>query len=128
MCAVHVLYVIDSLTPGGTERSLVALAPHLAARNVLLDVAYLQPRAGLPEELRQAGAELWSLDGRGGRVGWLWRVRRLATERRPDLLHTTLFEADIAGRTAGWSRRLPVVSSLVNLAYGPEQALSLIHI
>jgi glycosyltransferase involved in cell wall biosynthesis len=122
MCAVHVLYVIDSLTPGGAERSLAALAPHLAARGVRLDVAYLQPRVGLQAELRAAGAELWSLDGRGGRIGWLWRVRRLAAERRPDLLHTTLFEADIAGRTAGWSRRLPVVSSLVNLAYGPEQA------
>jgi glycosyltransferase involved in cell wall biosynthesis len=122
MCAVHVLYVIDSLTPGGAERSLAALAPHLVSRGVMLDVAYLQQRQGLQRDLQKAGAELWCLAGRGGRLGWLWRVRRLAGERRPDLLHTTLFEADIAGRIAGWSSGMPVVSSLVNVAYGPEQA------
>ncbi|MCA1847142.1 MAG: glycosyltransferase family 4 protein, partial [Actinobacteria bacterium] len=38
-----------------------------------------------------------------------------------DLVHTTLFEADIAGRLAGVSARVPVVSSLVNVGYGPEQ-------
>jgi glycosyltransferase involved in cell wall biosynthesis len=121
MCAVHVLYVIDSLIPGGAERSLVALAPHLVSQGVVLDVAYLHRRPGLQQELGAAGVELFCLSGSGGRAGWLWRVRQLAAARRPDLLHTTLFEADIAGRTAGWSRRLPVVSSLVNVAYGMEQ-------
>jgi glycosyltransferase involved in cell wall biosynthesis len=122
MCSVHVLYVIDSLIPGGAERSLVALAPQLVSRGVLLDVAYLHRRPGLQRELEAAGAELFCLAGPGGRAGWLWRVRQLAAARRPDLVHTTLFEADVAGRTAGWSRRLPVVSSLVNVAYGVEQA------
>lgn len=119
---MHVLYVIDSLIPGGAERSLAALAPHLVSRGVVLDVAYLHRRPGLHQEVREAGAEMYCLAGRGGRLGWFWRVRRLAADRRPDLLHTTLFEADIAGRMAGWSSRLPVVSSLVNVAYGPEQA------
>jgi glycosyltransferase involved in cell wall biosynthesis len=119
---MHVLYVIDSLIPGGAERSLVALAPHLISRGVALDVAYLHRRPGLQDELRAAGAELYCLAGGGGRGGWLWRVRRLAAARRPELVHTSLFEADLAGRTAGWSQRLPVVSSLVNVAYGPEQA------
>jgi glycosyltransferase involved in cell wall biosynthesis len=122
MCAVHVLYVIDSLIPGGAERSLAAIAPHMVSRGVVLDIAYLHRRPGLQQELRAAGAELHCLAGRGGRLGWLWRTRRLVDGRRPDLLHTTLFEADVAGRVAGWSSRLPVVSSLVNLAYGPEQA------
>ena len=122
MCAVHVLYVIDSLIPGGAERSLAAIAPHMVSRGVQLDVAYLHRRPGLQQELRATGARLHCLAGGGGRLGWLWRTRRLAGGTRPDLLHTTLFEADIAGRMAGWSSRLPVVSSLVNVAYGPEQA------
>jgi glycosyltransferase involved in cell wall biosynthesis len=45
---------------------------------------------------------------------------RLIRERSPDLVHTTLFEADITGRIAAARARVPVVSSLVNVAYGPE--------
>jgi glycosyltransferase involved in cell wall biosynthesis len=119
--AMHVLYLIDSLIPGGAERSLVGLAPHLISRGVVLDVAYLHRRPGLQQQLQAAGVELFCLAGAGGRAGWLWRTRQLVASRRPDLVHTTLFEADVAGRTAGWSRGLPVVSSLVNVAYGIEQ-------
>jgi glycosyltransferase involved in cell wall biosynthesis len=37
------------------------------------------------------------------------------------VLHTTLFEADLWGRTAGTLARVPVVSSLVNVAYTEAQ-------
>lgn len=36
---------------------------------------------------------------------------------RPDLIHTTLFEADLAGRVLGRIRHVPVVTSLVNVPY-----------
>jgi glycosyltransferase involved in cell wall biosynthesis len=45
----------------------------------------------------------------------------LVRSLRPDLVHTTLFESDVAGRIAAVSARVPVVSSLVNPEYGPEQ-------
>jgi glycosyltransferase involved in cell wall biosynthesis len=112
--------VIDSLAPGGAERSLVALAPRFAARGIELEVAYLHNRIGLQGELEGAGVTLHCLAGSGERVGWLWRTQRLIARRQPDVVHTTLFEADIAGRAAGTLRRRPVVSSLVNVAYGPE--------
>ena len=112
--------MIDSLAPGGAERSLVALAPRYAARGIELEVAYLHDRIGLQGELEGSGATLHCLAGSGGRVGWLWRTQRLIARRQPDVVHTTLFEADIAGRAAGTLRRRPVVSSLVNVAYGPE--------
>jgi glycosyltransferase involved in cell wall biosynthesis len=118
---LHVLYVIDSLVPGGAERSLVDLAPGLVRAGVRLEVAYLHDRPGLQDRLAAAGAELACLDGPGGRIGWIRRTRRLVAERRPDLIHTTLFEADVAGRTASILTRVPVVSSLVNPEYGPEQ-------
>lgn len=118
---MHVLYVIDSLAPGGAERSLAALAPRYAARGVALDVAYLKERPGVQGELVRAGATLFSLAGSGGRAGWVRRATRLVRRRRPDLVHTTLFEADIAGRVAASLAGVPVVSSLVNPEYGPEQ-------
>jgi glycosyltransferase involved in cell wall biosynthesis len=119
---MRVLYVIDSLAAGGAERSLAALAPRYGERGVELEVAYLHDRPGIQDDLRDAGARLHSLAGPGGRPGWAVRARALIKRRRPDLVHTTLFEADVAGRTAGWLTGRPVVSSLVTVAYGPNQA------
>jgi glycosyltransferase involved in cell wall biosynthesis len=50
----------------------------------------------------------------------LRRLRRLIRELRPDLIHTSLAEADLLGRIAGRLEHVPVVSSLVNVQYGPE--------
>lgn len=119
--AVHVLYFIDSLVPAGAERSLAALAPRYAARGVDLHVVYLHDRPGLHADLEAAGAHLRSIAGDGGRIGWLRRGTQAVRRERPDLVHTTLAEADLVGRVAGALTRTPVVSSLVNIAYGPEQ-------
>jgi glycosyltransferase involved in cell wall biosynthesis len=124
---VRVLYLIDSLAAGGAERSLAALAPHYRRLGVELEVAYLHQRSGLTEggtvgpELEASGATLFSVAGPRGLPGALPRVVKLIRKQRPDLVHTTLFEADIVGRTASTLTRVPVVSSLVNTAYGPEQ-------
>ena len=118
---MRLLYVIDSLVPGGAEQSLAALAPRYRDRGIELDVAYLHDRPGLQDVLVDGGASLFCLAGGGGRPGWAMRATRLARERRPDLIHTTIFEADVAGRIASLAGRIPVVSSLVNVEYGPEQ-------
>jgi glycosyltransferase involved in cell wall biosynthesis len=119
---LRVLYVIDSLAPGGAERSLAALAPNYARLGVCLEVAVLFERGGLRSELEAAGAEVFSLGGRGGRLGAMSRARALILERRPELVHTTLFEADLIGRCAARLTRTIVVSSLVNEAYGPAHS------
>jgi glycosyltransferase involved in cell wall biosynthesis len=117
---VKVLYVIDSLArSGGAEQSLLAMAPHLVRAGVELDVAYLVERDGLAEALRGAGATVTKVPG-GGRAARVAGVRRLVARSRPDLVHTTLFEADVVGRIASVLTRTPVVSSLVNASYGPE--------
>jgi glycosyltransferase involved in cell wall biosynthesis len=115
---MRVLYVIDSLVPGGAESSLAALARLYPARGVELEVAYLHDRPGLHEALEGAGARLTSLAGPGGRRGWVRRATALVRQRRPDLVHTTLFEADLVGRVAAAAARVPVVSSLVTVGYG----------
>jgi glycosyltransferase involved in cell wall biosynthesis len=118
---LHLLYVIDSISSsGGAERSLAALAPAYRDLGIELDVAYLHERDGLHAELEAAGAALFSLAGPGGRPGWISRTRSLLRRRQPDLVHTTLFEADIAGRIAARWTGTPVVSSLVSASYGPS--------
>ena len=116
--SMHLLCVIDSVIKNGAERSLAALIPHYVESGLVVDVAYFHDRPGLQNEIRDAGASLFCLDRRQGRVGWLLQTRGLIRERRPDLVHTTLFEADIAGRIAGKLNRVPVVSSFVGLNDG----------
>lgn len=118
---MRLLYFIDSLSRAGAEQSLVALAPIYADRGLSLEVAYLYERPGLRDDLLRAGARLFPLTDGRSRLGWIRRASALVEERRPDLIHTTLFEADLVGRIASTLRRVPVVSSLVNVAYGPEQ-------
>jgi glycosyltransferase involved in cell wall biosynthesis len=116
---MHVLYLIDSVAvPGGAEQSLALLAPEYRRLGVRLDVAVLHDRPGHQDALRAAGATLWTIAG-NGRVGSIKSATELLRERSPDLVHTTLFEADLVGRFAARRARLPVVSSLVTDAYGP---------
>jgi glycosyltransferase involved in cell wall biosynthesis/peptidoglycan/xylan/chitin deacetylase (PgdA/CDA1 family) len=118
---MRLLYLIDNIAPGGAGRSLLAVAPHLATKGVDIEVAYLVPREpNLREELQGAGARVVAVGG-SSRLEWVSRATQLVRRRRPNLVHTTLFEADLAGRVAGFLAGVPVVSSLVNLAYGPEQ-------
>ena len=118
---MKVLCLIDSLAPGGAESSLAAMASHYPDRGIELEVAYLRERPGLHERFEAVGTPLFSLADSSGRIGWARAVRRLINGRRPDLVHTTLFESDVAGRLGALGTRVPVVSSLVNVEYGPEQ-------
>ncbi len=121
VAAVHVLYVIDSVSRvGGAEQGLVAMAPQLVRAGVRLDVAYLKESpGGFQPELTAAGATVFGVH-RPGRAGRVAGLRALVRERRPELVHTTLYESDVLGRAAALSAGTPVVSSLVNSSYGPE--------
>lgn len=118
---MKVLHLISVLAPSGAEQSLVAMAPVLSALGVELEVAYLHERPGAERFLADAGLEVTSLSGAGGTVDRLRRTVALVRSRRPDLIHTSLTEANLLGRTVGTVLRVPVVSSLVNVTYGPEQ-------
>lgn len=124
---MRVLSVIDSLVPGGAETSLAVLAPHVAPQGIELHVAQLHDRPGLQSVLAAAGVELHDLSARPGRLGWTVAVRRLVLQLRPDLVHTTLYEADVAGRVGARSAGVPVVSTLATERYGPTH-LSMPHL
>ena len=119
---MHVVYLIDSLIAGGAERSLAVLAPEYRKRGVQLEVAYLYERDNVwIPAIEAAGVEVVSLAGGGGRAGLVRRAAGFVRARRPDICHTTLFDADVIGRVASIGSGAKVVCSLVNAAYGPEQ-------
>jgi len=114
---LRLLYVIDSLDQGGAEQSLVDLAPHLANEGVDLTIAVLRPGGMLEARARSAKAKIVHVQPTDRRRQRVERLQDVIDELRPELVHTTLFEADIAGRLAATRRSVPVVSSVVNLAY-----------
>lgn len=116
-----VLYVIDSLSRSGAEQSLVSMAPHLLSLGIDLEVAYLLERPGLLGELRDSGVVTHTVAAATSRRARITALRELIRSRKPALIHTTLFESDIAGRIAARLAGVPSVSSLVNVAYGYEQ-------
>jgi glycosyltransferase involved in cell wall biosynthesis len=119
----RVLQVVDSLVRAGAEQSLAALAPHLVGRGIDLHVAYLVEGNGVRGEIEQAGVPVVSLAEPGaGRRRWFTRTVDLVAKLQPAVVHTTLFEADLAGRRAASRVGVPCVSSFVNSAYGPSQA------
>ncbi|WP_148236599.1 glycosyltransferase family 4 protein [Intrasporangium calvum] len=114
------LYVIDSLAPGGAETSLAEMAPEMVSRGVELHIVPLGDRTDLLPELEQAGANVHTQQPPGGRVVNIRRVMHVARRIQPDLVHTTLFEADFAGRIAARALNIPSSSSIVNDSYGPS--------
>lgn len=119
---MRVLCLINTLDAGGAERSLVDMAPLLRGRGVDIVMSVLRDGGAFEGELAASGIPLVSLHGPGGRPGAVRRLRSHIRHSRPDLVHTTLFESDLVGRTAAVLEHVPVVSSLVNESYGDDQA------
>ena len=115
---MRVIQIIDSLAPGGAETSLLELTPHMVGLSVDLEVVVLHDRPGLADQVRHAGATVTVLGG-GSRPSKVANAVRLLQSRRPDLVHTTLFESDVIGRLGARVAGVPVVSSLVSTPYGP---------
>ena len=121
--SLGVLQLINSLAPSGAERSLAALARHLVKEGIDVHVAYLIERGGMRADLERSGIPVHSLaDGPATRRAWAARTMALVAELQPAIVHTTLFEADLAGRRAAARLGVPCVSSLVNTAYGRTES------
>lgn len=110
--------MIDSLAPGGAETSLAAMAGGLVDAGIELHVLALGPRMDLAGQLASSGATVLQANGGPGRTANVRSVIHVAQELKPAAIHTTLYEADIAGRTAGFFLRIPTSTSIVNDSYG----------
>lgn len=114
---LRVLFLLDSLSPGGTETSTVQLAGALRARGVEPTIAILrvgdhdlvEAVTALGVRVRVLGARRW--------LGRVREVRRLLAELEPDVLHTALFTSDQIGRVASFRHPVAVVSSFVSTPY-----------
>jgi glycosyltransferase involved in cell wall biosynthesis len=115
------LFVINSFLAGGAEMSLVEMLPRLVDDGVTPIIASLYYReVGFEEEVRGAGYDVRLLSGKG-RLGKARALRSLIRDESPDLVYTSLFDADLAGWLATLGLGVPLISNLANTAYDPAR-------
>jgi glycosyltransferase involved in cell wall biosynthesis len=121
---VRLLFVIPGLSGGGTERSLRELVATLVHRDIDVSIAYMVQRpTDDAARLEHIGARLHLVPKRLLDAHVLG-IREVIALERPDILHTSLYDADIAGRVAAWRApggRPVVLSSIVNTSYDPAR-------
>ena len=118
MSKLKVLFVIEGMGTGGTERSVAELLPYLKTAGILPIVVCFHHREGVEQELIRQGFDLRFLSGKNTHQ-WFQQLRRILKSERPDVIHTALFRSDLVGRLAAIGTTIPVISSLVSTPYRP---------
>jgi glycosyltransferase involved in cell wall biosynthesis len=114
---VSVLFVINGLGTGGAERSLAEMLPRLQVNDIDVSVACLFHRdQGVEDMVRSSGVDVQVLRGRH-LPGRIVALHRLIRSRAPAVVHTTIFQSDVAGRVAAATSGAALISSLVNTPY-----------
>ncbi len=121
MTARRILTVIETLGRGGAERLLVTQHRHLDGDRFRAMVVALFEPTPLAAELEAAGAQVERLALPGPRAfpTAVRRLRSLIRAWKPDVVHTHLYHANVAGRIAA-AGLAPVFTTLHNPDYGFE--------
>jgi glycosyltransferase involved in cell wall biosynthesis len=111
MARVKVFYLITELNVGGAERALARLLAGLDRERFDPVVACLYGSSGpLAASIRALEIPVIDLGMTHKlRLDSLWRLYRLLRDEHPDILHTWLFHANLAGRVLGRLAGAPVV-------------------
>lgn len=122
--ARRILHLIETLGHGGAEHQLALNASGLQSRAFENVVAHLRSPNYLTERIEAAGVRVHDLDLVRRRRNWpraIVEVAALAKRERADLIHTSLFEADVIGGAAGRLAGVPVVNTFCNIGNEPER-------
>lgn len=118
---MQILHVINQLSRAGAELSLEAVVLGTNDRSCRHGVAVLRADNDGLDRLAAAGVPTFvprtTLESLPARVRHVYRAIRSFS---PDLVHTTLFDADVAGRIAAKVSGVPALTSLVNTPYTSE--------
>lgn len=117
MSKLKILFLINTLGPGGAERSLAEMLPLMAESGIDPTVVCLSHcQEGVESQVRAHGFDVRYLEST--RLSRRVReLRRMIKGQNPDLIQTCLFDSDVAGRLAAAQLGIPVITSLVNTSY-----------
>lgn len=121
------MHVIDTLHGGGAETSILETIPMLGSQGIETSIVTLFDDDGaLEQRLRVLNVNRIKLTRRGPRAQVL-QLRHLISTQRPDVVHTSLVNANLLGRIAAWKLPAPLVTSWVSCDYGPEHRATSPH-
>lgn len=112
-----ILYILDTFETGGAEKSLLDIAMH--NHEVVSVFVTLYQGNQLAATAQKAGIKVISLNRNEkyafNKIAQL--LLPIVREEQPDIIHATLFRADIVARKLKKYFSIPLVSSLVNNSY-----------
>ena len=119
---MKILHLINTLSAGGAELHLLALCRHLKKQGIDVTVACLRENVHGSRPLRAdfeaENIPVTSLAGESRySVGFLGRLLTLVRRERPDIFHTHLPRADIAGALAARAGSAPPLVCSVHGIY-----------
>ncbi len=114
---LRVMMLSTDLQRGGLPLRLTRLARRLRASGVEPVVGCLTSPGPLSAELDADGIETFSCDASGRLdAGCLWRLSRQVRRYQPDVVHASLFHANVAARLVGRCDRMrPIITSTVTI-------------
>ncbi|MBK6687060.1 MAG: glycosyltransferase family 4 protein [Deltaproteobacteria bacterium] len=115
---MKVVHLIDTLGHGGAEHQLALLAPALSARGWESGVVHLHAPDYVAQRMIDRGVKVIGLGQPLSKRSWprlIEQLVRVLRSERPDVVHTSLFEADILGGAAAGILRIPAVDTLCNI-------------
>jgi glycosyltransferase involved in cell wall biosynthesis len=113
---MRIVMLTTNLAIGGAEAQVARLSARLRERRWDVSVVSLIAPSAFARELASAGVPVCSLDLRPGgmRPAALLRLAAILRQRRPHILHTHLFHANVLGRITRLAFPLPVVVSTLH--------------
>lgn len=116
-----VLFLIDTLEVGGAETSILEIASRLKNWEPL--VVYIYQGGTLKPHFEKAGIKVYSLNVKA-KFG-IWEsyraLSKIIKNEKPDIIHATLFKAELVSRFVGPKFNIPVINSFVNDSYSIER-------
>lgn len=116
-----VLYLIDTLEVGGAETSILEIASRL--KNWEAVVVSFYRGESLKPRFKAAGIKLYTLniDSKYGFLEGRKKLKPIIEKENPDVVHATLFRAELISRITVPHYNIPLINSFVNDSYAQER-------
>ncbi len=99
---LRIMLLTVGLGVGGTEGQILEIASRLDRNRFDVWVCALKGAGTIAHELQEHGVRVITMDGKGTwDVRVLYRLFRVISTERPDVIHAFLFRANLAARVAG---------------------------
>lgn len=111
--SIHIFHLITELSSGGAQSALLRLLERMDTQQFTLTVVCLYNGDKIvAQQIRALGIEVVDLGmTQKWRIDTLGRLYQLLRQKRPDILHTWMFHANVPGRVLG---RLAGVSIIIS--------------